>query len=159
MISKKVASLLEEQIGHEFSASQKYLSMAIWFAGQNLGGFSDFFMKQSAEERGHALKIVHFLTEVGLTPSLPAMDAAPPKYKDALDCATQALHSEQAVTKQFQKMAKTALAEDDYASFEFLQWFIKEQVEEEASMEHLIALISSGMNLFQAESLLSHGHD
>ncbi|HRF60307.1 MAG TPA: ferritin [Fimbriimonadaceae bacterium] len=159
MISKKVASLLEEQIGHELWASQKYLSMAIWFAGQNLGGFSEFFMKQSAEERGHALKIVHFLTEVGLTPNLAAIDAAGPKYKDALDCANQALQNEQTVTKQFHKMAKTALAEDDYTSFEFLQWFIKEQVEEEASMEHLIALISSGLNLFQVEALLHHDHD
>jgi ferritin len=154
MISEKVRKLLEAQIGHEFAASQGYLGASTYFASQGLEGWAGFFSRQSDEERGHALKIVKFLTDTGSAFKLPAIGESKTSFKGALEIAEWALKNEQGVTKQFQTMAATALAEKDFTSFQFVQWFIEEQVEEEASMEHLIMLIKSGINLFQAQAFL-----
>lgn len=84
----------------------------------------------------------------------PAIPAASTGFKSAADAVAQALKWERTVTEQFQTMAKIALAESDYVGFQFLQWFLEEQVEEVSSMEKYLALVESGINLFQAEALL-----
>lgn len=154
MISKNLEKLLGEQVGHELSASHHYLAIAAYFADQGLEGWANFFFRQSDEERGHALKIIKFLLEVGVSPTMPAIGAATPKFKSALDAVSAALKSEQRVSTQFNEMAKTAMADGCYTSFQFVQWFIEEQVEEEASMQQLVDLLNSQPNLFLAQMLL-----
>ncbi len=154
MLSTALTQALQNQIGYEFAASQTYLGMAAYFHTQNLEGWATFFEKQSAEEREHALKIFHFLLETGSAAKLPAIAEAPVQYSSALETVQKSLEQEQRVTKSFQDMAALALKEADFTGFGFLQWFLTEQVEEEATFERLIALIESGINLFQAENLL-----
>lgn len=155
MISKKLSKMLNEQVGHEFNAHQSYLGMAAYFGLKNHDKWADIFHKQALEERGHALKIIQFLVDVDAQTEIPALAAASVTYKSALDVVKAALANEQKVTAQFQAMAKAALAESDFTSFQFLQWFIEEQVEEEATMEKYIALLSSEKDEFRAEMIVS----
>lgn len=154
MISKPLRKLLHEQIGHELGASQAYLAAAVYFARQGLDGWADAFYKQSDEERGHALKIVRFLVDVGADFDFPALPVSKPDFKSALDVVEKSLAWEQGVTKQFHAMADAALANKDYTSFQFVQWFIEEQVEEEALMGKYADMIRSGENLFTLQANL-----
>jgi ferritin len=154
MISDKLAKLLIEQIGHELRAHQLYMGMAIYFNRQSLNRWGKLFNDQSIEEAGHAAKIMDFLTDVGVNYDLPALKAATTRYSSASEVVRSALDSERKVTGQFREMSAVALAENDHTSYQFLQWFVNEQVEEERKVQGLIDLIDSGINLFQAEPLL-----
>ena len=154
MISKRLAKLLVEQVGAEFGAHQRYLGMAIHFERQSLSRFGKLFRDQSVEEAQHGLKIIDFLVDHDVEFVLPALKSAPTSYGSALEVMEATLASEQAVTASFQQMAAAALAEKDHTTFQFLQWFIEEQVEEERKARGLIDLVSSGIILFQAESFL-----
>lgn len=155
MISKKLSDLLIAQIGHELSAHQHYFGIALYFERQSLDGWGKLFREQSKEEAEHAAKIVRFLTDCGVEFDLPAIGAASTKFAAPIKAIESALASEQRVTKQFQTMAATAMAEKDFVGFQFLQWFLDEQVEEEAKMQKLIDLVKSGVNLFQSEAMLA----
>lgn len=154
MISSKLTQKLKEQIGHELGAHQQYLAIGTYFAQQSLDRWAALFYKQAAEEKEHAMKIVQFLTDSGEVAHFPAIAAAPTSFKSAADAVSQALQWERTVTGQFQSMAKIALSGGDFVGFQFLQWFLEEQVEEVSSMEKYLALVESGINLFQAEELL-----
>ncbi len=154
MISNALATQLRAQIGHELTASHTYLGMAAYFRSQNLDGWANFFERQASEERDHALKIVHFLLETGETIELPAIPSVPVSYENALETVQKSLQYEQKVTKSFQNMAAGAVKDGDLTGLQFLNWFLNEQIEEEATFQKLIALIESGINLFQAEALL-----
>lgn len=156
LISKKLAKLLHEQVGHELGASQAYLATAVYFAQNSLDGWADVFYKQSEEERMHAMKIIRFLVDVGAPLTMPALPEADPKsHKSELAAVESALNQEKTVTKQFQEMAKVAQAENDHVGAQFLQWFLDEQIEEEATMDKLRGMLASGLNPFLAEPLLA----
>ncbi len=106
------------------------------------------------EEAGHATKVMEFLNDNSVAYDLPALRAATTRYTSAAQAAQTALDNERRVTAQFQEMSKVALEENDHTSYQFLQWFVNEQVEEERKVQGLIDLIASGINLFQAEPLL-----
>ena len=95
-----------------------------------------------------------FLTDNEIEFDLPAVKAVTTRYKSAHDAAARALQSEREVAALFDAMAARALSAGDHRSHQFLQWFIEEQVEEEAKIQSVIDLIDSGINLFQAEALL-----
>lgn len=146
--------MLTEQIRHEFGASHHYLAGAIWFHNQGLDKWGAFFRAQSDEERGHGMKIVDFLVDCGVAVQLPEVESVSPNYGSAGEILKASLAAEQSVTKSFHEMCRKALEVGDYTSFEFLQWFVKEQVEEEALLGGLIQMVESGVNLFVAETLL-----
>jgi bacterioferritin B len=154
MISSKLGDALNNQIASEFSASNHYLAIAAYFAQQSLDGWAGFFYRQSEEEREHGLKILRFLIDNGASVTLPAVGEAKTSFEDARAAVGAALESERKVSRQFDDMAAAATEEKDYRSLQFLQWFIEEQVEEEATMGKLVALVESGLNLFQAQSFL-----
>lgn len=154
MISERLYQALNAQIGHELSASHQYLAVATYFGLQSLTGWEQLFDAQSDEERGHARKIIKFLQEVGREPKYDAISAAQGNYSSAVEALEQCLSWEQLVSKQFQDMAKLAIEEGDFTGFQFLQWFIEEQVEEESKMQMLIDIVRSGVNLFEAQALL-----
>jgi ferritin len=154
MISKRLAKLLIEQVGHELGAHQKYLGISVYFERQSLDGFGKLFRGQSVEEAKHAQKIIDFLVDNDVDFVLPALKSAPTSFKSASDAMQTTLDNERTVTAQFEAMAKAATEEEDATSFQFLQWFLEEQVEEERKAQALVDLVASGINLFQAEALL-----
>jgi ferritin len=156
MICGKLANLLNEQIGHELGASHQYLAAAVFFADKGLDKWADVFYRQSDEERTHALKIIHFLNEVGVEVELAAIEAADPKsFTSELDVVQKSLAWERTVTQQFRAMAKLAQDEPDPVGGQFLIWFLNEQIEEENTMDKLAKILESGLNPFMAETLLA----
>ena len=157
MISKAMNAKLNDQITNELSASQSYLAIATMFDGMALKGLAAYFRKQTEEERGHALKILDYIQEVGgeiRLASLPAPKHDFPTAKAAIDAA---LKHELKVTQQINDLVSLAEKEKDYATRSFLNWYVDEQVEEVSSMEHLLRIAEmAGVNLLQLESYVRH---
>jgi ferritin len=154
MISEQPKELLIAQVGHELSAHQTYMGIALHFERGSLKGWARFFREQATEEAGHAWRIIDFLIDNEVEFSLPKVGGAPTTYASARDAVATALKSEQRVTAQFETLANAALDAKDNRTHQFVQWFIEEQVEEERTMMALLDVIDSGLNLFQAEALL-----
>lgn len=159
MLSKPLAEVLNKQIASEFSASNYYLAIATYFAQQSLDEWAAFFFSQSDEERMHGMKILTYLIDNDAEVRLPAIAEAGTDFADALTAVNSALDSERKVTKEFNDMAVLATKHSDFRGLQFLQWFINEQVEEEATMEKLVDLVKSGLNLFQAQQYLPKVHE
>ena len=158
MLNAELIKALNEQIGSELGASNHYLAISSYFAMQSLDDWAAFFMRQSDEERMHAQKIINFLIDNDASFNLPALAAEKTDFTDALEAVNSALESERKVTEQFNNMASIAQKNADFRGMQFLQWFIDEQVEEEASMGKLVDLVKSGLNLFQAQQYLPAPH-
>lgn len=154
MISDKLGSLLVEQIGSELTAHQTYMGISIHFERHSLKRWAALFRAQAIEEAGHAEKILAFLLDNEVSFDLPALHGATTHYTDAVEALEAALASEIRVSAQFDAMAAAAREQGDHRAFQFLQWFIDEQVEEERTIRGLLDLVGSGINLFQAEPLL-----
>jgi len=154
MLSADLRKLLIAQVGNELSAHQLYLAIAIYFERQSLDRWGKLFRGQSVEEAQHAQRIIDFLIDNDVEFDLPALKSTSTRFGSPLAAAQRALESERTVAGQFDKAADVARASGDHRGFEFLQWFIAEQVEEETKVQHLVDLIDSGINLFQAEALL-----
>ncbi len=131
----KFHSLLQEQVRHEFTASQQYIALAVWFDGQDLPQLAKHFYRQSLEERNHAMMIVRYLLDNDIQPPVPGVDEVQNEFSKAADLVELALKQEKAVTDEIVKLARAARDEDDYKGEQFMQWFLKEQVEEVATMK------------------------
>jgi len=158
-ISKALTDLINEQIAHELIASNQYLQLATYFDGQALRKLSEFFYKQSEEEREHALKFVHYLTEVGADVRILEIPAANYDVNSAEQAFQMSLDWEKEVTRRIYAMMDQAISEKDYASQAFLQWFVTEQVEEESSMETMLQIVQKAgeKNLLMVEAYMTHG--
>ena len=154
MISDRLSALLIEQIASELTAHQSYMGISIYFERQSLKRWAGVFRAQALEEAGHAEKIMAFLIDNEVAFDLPPLRGATTHFATPTGAIEAALASELRVSKQFDALAAAARAEDDHRSFQFLQWFIDEQVEEERTVRSLLDLVNSGINLFQAEPLL-----
>jgi bacterioferritin B len=154
VISGDLRKLLIAQIGSELTAHQLYLAISIYFDRSSLRGWGKLFKNQSIEEAQHAQKIMDFLTDNEIEFDLPALKATTTRFASPLAAAQRALQSERDVAAQFDRMAAIAIKAGDHRGHQFLQWFIEEQVEEEAKVQSIVDLIDSGVNLFQAEALL-----
>ena len=152
----KYHELLQEQIGHEFTASQQYIAVAVWFDDQDLPRLAAHFYRQALEERNHAMMLVQYLLDNDAHPQIPTVGEIRNDFKTVLDPLDLALEQEITVTDQIATLAKTARAEDDYIGEQFMQWFLKEQVEEVASMKTLVNVARrAGDNLFHLEEYLA----
>ena len=154
MLDADLRKLLIAQIGNEFAAHALYMGISVYFDRQSLKAWGGLFKRQAIEEAQHAQKIMDFLTDNEVDFDLPAVKAVSTRFGTPLVAAQRALRSEQDVAAQFDRMAAVAAAAGDHRGFQFLQWFIEEQVEEEAKLQSIVDLIDSGINLFQAEALL-----
>ncbi len=159
-ISKKMNAQLNQQITHEFEAGGSYLAMSCQFDQMGLKTLSAHFRKQAEEERGHALKILDYLQEVGGAVELTALAKPPAAYPSVHAAVKAALSSEKKVTGQIHDLVTLAEQQKDYATRSFLNWFVDEQVEEEAGMSAVLQLVEmAGKNLLQLESHLARmGH-
>jgi ferritin len=148
--------LLQEQIRNEFTASQQYLAVAVWYDDQDLPRLASHFYKQALEERNHAMMMVQYLLERDVRPQIPGVAEVESDFKTALEPLELALQQEITVTKQIETLARTARDESDYIGEQFMQWFLKEQVEEVATMKTLVNVAKrAGDNLFNLEDFIA----
>ncbi len=142
MPSPAFVALLNEQVGHEFAASQQYVAVATHYDAETLPRLRDFFYRQALEERNHAMMLVQYLLDSGETPRIPSVAAPQVEFPDMVEPVALALAQEKRVTEQINALAATARTEGDYASEQFMQWFIKEQIEEVATMSDLLRVVT-----------------
>jgi len=133
MLSKKMEKAINQQINAELFSSYLYLSMATYFESINLGGFSNWMRQQAQEELFHAMKMFDFVCERGGRVILQAIEKPPSKWTSPLNAFENVLSHEQKVTGLINDLVNLALDERDHATNIFLQWFVSEQVEEEAT--------------------------
>ena len=140
-IPAPVASELQRQLSHELAAAYAYDGISLWCQDRNLKGFARYFHKQAGEEREHARKFMDHLIDRGLLPQLAPLPAPRMHFETVMDVARQTQQIEQDNTAGVVAAYEAALREKDYAAQVLLQWFINEQVEEEAWTDELIARV------------------
>jgi len=138
MLKKKIETALNKQIVAEFYSSYLYLSMEAYFDSINLKGMASWMHVQALEETTHAMKIFNFINERGGRVTLGAIEKPPVNWKSPLAVFENSYKHEQMVTGLINNLADLAVAEKDHASQIFLQWFVTEQVEEEASAQEVV---------------------
>jgi ferritin len=132
MLSKKMEGALNDQMNKEFYSYYLYLSMAAHFESSNLKGFGHWLRVQAKEESEHAMKFYEYLIQRGGQVALQTIAAPPSAWKSNKLVFQDAYQHEQKVTALIAKLVDWAKSEKDYATENFLQWFVKEQVEEES---------------------------
>ncbi len=138
MISQEMEKALNEQINRELYSSYLYLSMATFLAEKNFDGMAQFMKVQAKEEVEHAMKIYHYIEEQGGRVLLKGIDEPPSDFTDPLTIFEKSLEHEKFVTKSIHDLVSLAVDKKDYATKTFLDWFVSEQVEEEATMDGIV---------------------
>ncbi|ORA57679.1 ferritin [Mycobacteroides franklinii] len=152
----KFNALLHDQIGHEFTASQQYIAIAAYFDDADLPQLAAHFYKQAVEERNHAMMIVRYLIDRRVSVEIPPVGAVINGFTAPREPLALALAQEQTVTEQVTELARTARDEGDYIGEQFMQWFLKEQVEEVALMDTLLTVAErAGDNYFDLEEFVA----
>lgn len=141
MLAKTLLAKLNEQITHEFFSAHYYLAMAAFFKKEDLDGFANFFIVQAEEERFHAMKFFEFINDQGEEAVITGFKDPKRDFRSAEEIFTLALEHEKLVSGLINDLMNLAQEEKHYPSISFLQWFIDEQVEEEASMSRLLSLV------------------
>ena len=132
---------LREQIAEEFAASQQYVAAAVHYDAETLPRLAAFFYRQAVEERNHAMMMVQYLLDAGAEPVVPSVAGPQTRFDDIVSPVALALDQERRVADQVTRLAAVARDAGDYASEQFMSWFIKEQVEEIASMNDLLTVV------------------
>jgi bacterioferritin B len=156
MAAARFIDRLNEQIAYEFSASQQYVANAVYYDAQTLPRLAAFFYRQAVEERNHAMMMVQYLIDCDAQVTIPAVTAPETEFDDVVAPVALALDQERRVSDQIVALTGVARDEGDYLSEQFVQWFLKEQVEEVASMSSLLAVVErSSDNPMQIEDYLA----
>ncbi len=132
---------LNDQIANEFGAHQQYVAIAVHYDAETLPRLAAFFYAQALEERNHAMMMVQYLMDAGVDPVIPGVEAPRTAFADIVEPVAAALAQERRVSDQIEDLAKVARAEGDYLSEQFTLWFLKEQVEEVATMSDLLRVV------------------
>lgn len=158
MISNKLAKAINEQINREFYSAYLYLAMSSDAMDKGFKGAAAWFLVQFQEEQGHALKFAKYLQEQGAKVELAVIDAPRKTWTDLLDMFRNTLSHEKKVTAAINGLMDLAVAQKDYATQSALQWFINEQVEEEANDTEIIWMLEMSQGskgaLFMADRKL-----
>jgi len=141
MISEKMQNAINDQIKAELDSFYLYLAMAAYCETVNFKGFASWFKKQAAEEQEHAFKFYGYLVDRGGRVILKGLDTPQADYASIQKCFELTLDHERVVTGRINQLYGMAVAEKDYASQEMLNWFVKEQIEEEASATEMLETI------------------
>lgn len=143
-IKENVLAALNAQIGMEYEASLKYDALGCYFTSEDLPQLAKFFFKQSTEEREHAHKFVKFILDRDGEVEIPALPASSSRFVSPIEAVRSAQASEQKVSSSIHKLYELACEERDHATAVLLQWFITEQVEEEATMKQMLRFVERG---------------
>jgi len=159
MPSASLVTQLNEQIGHEFAAHQQYLACAVYYDSETLPQLARFFYRQALEERDHAMMIAQYLLDQDVQAVVPGVSAPQVAFTDIVAPVALALAQEKQVSDQIVALASRARSENDYTSEQFLQWFIKEQIEEVATMSDLLRVVErSRDDVMEIENWLAREH-
>ena len=164
MSSPTFNELLIRQVGNEFAASHQYIAVAAWFDGQDLPQLAKHFYRQSLEERNHAMMMVRYILDRGHKIAIPGIESVRNDFANVEEPLALALAQEQEVTENIKGLFAAARAEGDALGEQFMLWFLKEQVEEVASMTTLLNIARRADNLFDVENFVArervgdHGH-
>lgn len=139
MISKTLEKAINEQINKELFSEYLYISMQAWFAGENLDGFANWMDAQGKEERFHAMKFFNYLLDRGAKVKLMALEQPTIDFGNPLKAFKMALEHEQFISKSINNLMDLAIKEKDHATKSFLQWYVDEQVEEEAAADKIVS--------------------
>ncbi len=132
---------LNEQIGNEYAAHQQYVAIAVHYDAETLPQLARFFYRQALEERDHAMMMVQYLVDADERAVVPGVAAPRVDFVDIVSPVALALAQEKRVSEQINALAGLARQEGDYSSEQFMQWFIKEQIEEVATMSDLLRVV------------------
>jgi bacterioferritin B len=152
----KFASSLNEQIGHEFAASQQYIAIAVYYDDRSLRQLAAHFYRQAVEERNHAMMMVQYLLDADASVEIPGVSEPQTSFADAVAPVALALEQEKRVTAQIVDLVGAAREEGELVGEQFLHWFLQEQREEVASMTELLNVVELGKdNLLAVEEYLA----
>ena len=150
---------LNKQINEELYSSYLYLSMSAWFESIGLKGFANWMSVQAREELDHAMKFYNYIIASGGKVKLESVAAPPHEWRSPLHAFEETLKHEQHITECINNLVELAEEEKDRATFNLLQWFVDEQVEEEANDEEIIARLKmigeSGNGIFMLDRELA----
>jgi len=156
MAAKSFAAALNEQIANEFAAHQQYIGAAVYYDSETLPRFAAFFYRQAVEERNHAMMMVQYLLDTNAEVRIPDIEAKRTSFDDAVAPVRMALEQEERVGEEINALFKLARDNGDYQAEQFMQWFVKEQVEEVALMGDLLNVVErSRDNLLLAEDYIA----
>jgi ferritin len=141
MAEKGFAKALNDQIANEFAASMQYVGAAVYYDAETLPRLAAFFYRQAEEERDHAMMMVQFLLDTDQEVRIPDITAQQTSFDDAVAPVRMALEQEERVGEEINALFKLARDTDEYRAEQFMQWFVKEQVEEVALMQDLLNVV------------------
>ena len=150
MPAERFVEQLNAQIGNEFAAHQQYIACAVYFDALTMPQMAGFFYAQATEERDHAMMMVQYLIDQDAPVTIPGVAAPQTVFADLVAPVVLALEQEKRVTTQINQLTKIAREESDFASDQFMQWFIKEQVEEVATMSDLLNVVRRSRDNIEA---------
>ncbi len=156
MAEKSFPTALNEQIANEFAASQQYVGAAVYYDAETLPRLAAFFYRQAEEERTHAMMMIRYLLDVGEEVRIPDITSQKTSFEDGIAPVRMSLEQEQRVGKEIYALFELARETRDYRAEQFMQWFVKEQVEEVALMQDLLNVVERAkQNLLLAEDYLA----
>jgi ferritin len=152
-------ALLRQQVRHEFTAHQQYVALAVWLDQRDLPQLARRFYAQALEERGHAMMMLQYLIDRDVPIAVPGVDEVRNDFDKVRDLVDLALRQELEVTAQIEELFKVARDEGDVIGEQFILWFLKEQLEEVASMRTLLTVVERAgdgqKELFQVEEFIA----
>jgi bacterioferritin B len=159
MPAETFVSRLNEQIAHEFAAHQQYVACAVYYDAETLPQLARFFYRQAMEERDHAMMMVQYLIDADADVTIPGVAAPQTSFGDIVAPVALALDQEKRVSDQINELTRIAREAGDFTSEQFTQWFIKEQVEEVATMSDLLRVVErSKDDPMEVENYMAREH-
>ncbi|MCX6022793.1 MAG: ferritin [Chloroflexi bacterium] len=144
MLSEVIQQQMNEQLKAELYSANVYLAQSAYFESISLSGFAHWTREQAREETGHAMKFFDYINDRNGRVILKALDQPAVEFDSPQDAFEKALAHEQEISTRINQLYALAVQEHDYASEAFLQWFIKEQVEEEKTVRHIVEMLKMG---------------
>ncbi len=155
MAKRSFAEALNEQIANEFGAAMQYIGAAVYYDAATLPRLAAFFYRQAAEERDHAMMMIQYLLDVDEEVRIPDIESKATRFDDGVSPVTMALEQERRVGDEINKLFELARASKDFRAEQFMQWFVKEQVEEVALMQDLLSVAERAQdNLLLVEDFI-----
>ena len=141
MITKQMLQKLNEQIGLEFESANIYLQMSSWCAANGLDGCATFLREHTTEEMGHMMRLFDYVSEIGEMAIIPEIPKPRHEYENVRDLFAATLEHERFITSKINELVAAAFEAKDFSTFNFLQWFVAEQHEEEALFKKVLDLV------------------
>ena len=159
-LSETIAAALNAQMTKEAHASQIYLSYAAWADSEGFGGVANFLFRHAQEERNHMMKILEYILKRGAKVKVTAIPPPPPDPVNINNCFEKVFEHEVDNTNAIYKVVKLSFTEEDWATWHFMQWFVKEQIEEETLALNLLDKIKiAGGEKINSDALYSLDRD